>query len=679
MISIVLYGRNDSYGYNLHKRAALSLNCLAELLTDPDDEILFVDYNTPDDFPTFPEAIQDTLTAKAKAYLRILRVRPSVHARFKNKTHLMALEPVARNIAVRRSNPANRWILSTNTDMIFVPRNGQSLSEMVGDLPKGYYGIPRFELPESLWENLDRYDAPGTIRAVGEAGWKFHLNEIVYGVKTIKFDAPGDFQLIDREDLHRVHGFNEEMLVGWHVDSNLCKRLFMLYGEVGDLSDRLFGYHCDHTRQVTPMHRRAAVENSLVKFVDTVTEPTLPAQADSWGCADADIECISIGSGASRRYLDGLKAALPIAMTTASEVAYVRETYDQISYDPAHVLPYLTDVLSSAPGKWSVAWFGIHGRMFEMFYDAWGRMGFTGPVHAVSGLFPAGGRVGGGVKIHADVKAAIAAADAFVVDFSTATGEALGGRTDNASGGSVVSALQTIIVEEMERSKDASLAPRRVIAINAIHNRFESLMRGHIEFARSPFSGRLRHGYVSGYGSGSTPWLGQMTVKAVGERKDGYIEVEAGERGHVVSGPYLSVLPGKYAITIEIVPHLGSIRDWWHALVGLLATLNAILPARQSLELPSVTLPSTAAGDPRAKPPRWKKRGAVAIEVRNDLKILARRNISAVRLLSGMQYRFPFSIDAADFAAAIPPAIGLRVWSGGWIPFSIRRIELEAY
>ena len=62
MISIVLYGRNDNYGYNLHKRAALSLNCMAEVLTDPDDEILFVDYNTDNDFPTFPEAIQDTLT-----------------------------------------------------------------------------------------------------------------------------------------------------------------------------------------------------------------------------------------------------------------------------------------------------------------------------------------------------------------------------------------------------------------------------------------------------------------------------------------------------------------------------------------------------------------------------------------------------------------------------------------
>ena len=40
MISLILYGRNDSYGYNLHKRAAISLNCMAEVLDAPDDEIL---------------------------------------------------------------------------------------------------------------------------------------------------------------------------------------------------------------------------------------------------------------------------------------------------------------------------------------------------------------------------------------------------------------------------------------------------------------------------------------------------------------------------------------------------------------------------------------------------------------------------------------------------------------
>src|SRR4051795_4307794 len=120
MISIVVYGRNDAYGYNLAKRGTMSLNCLAAVLSDPDDEILFVDYNTPHDFPTFPEAIADTLTEKAKQRLRIFRVWPEQHAPFASRTHLPTIEPIARNVAVRRSNPVNRWVLSTNTEMIVV-------------------------------------------------------------------------------------------------------------------------------------------------------------------------------------------------------------------------------------------------------------------------------------------------------------------------------------------------------------------------------------------------------------------------------------------------------------------------------------------------------------------------------------------------------------------------------
>ena len=123
MLSVIMYGRNDSHGYNLHKRAAISFNAIAEVMSDPDDEILFVDYNTPDDHPTFPEAIHDTLTDKAKKVMRIFRVRPQQHSHLKARTHLVALEAQSRNVALRRSNPRNRWILYTNTDMLLVPRN----------------------------------------------------------------------------------------------------------------------------------------------------------------------------------------------------------------------------------------------------------------------------------------------------------------------------------------------------------------------------------------------------------------------------------------------------------------------------------------------------------------------------------------------------------------------------
>ena len=113
MISVLVYGRNDDYGYNLDKRVALSLNNLALFFESKEDEIIFVDYNTPDELPTFPESILDTLTSKVKAHLKVVRVRPHIHEIcFGAKTHLPVLEPVARNVGLRFSNPKNQWILN---------------------------------------------------------------------------------------------------------------------------------------------------------------------------------------------------------------------------------------------------------------------------------------------------------------------------------------------------------------------------------------------------------------------------------------------------------------------------------------------------------------------------------------------------------------------------------------
>ena len=156
------------------------------------------------------------MTAAARQRLRIFRVRPAQHALFRGRTHLPTLEPHARNVALRRSNPANRWVLSTNTDMIFVPRGERSLTEIAASRTSGFYHLPRFELPETLWEELDRMDPPGVIAAVGRWGWDLHLNEIVYGFPSILYDAPGDFQLMARADLFRIHGFDERMMLGWH-------------------------------------------------------------------------------------------------------------------------------------------------------------------------------------------------------------------------------------------------------------------------------------------------------------------------------------------------------------------------------------------------------------------------------------------------------------------------------
>lgn len=297
MISVITYGRNDSHGYNLAKRAALSFNCIAELLDDRDDEILFVDCNSEDEFATFPEAIADTLTPKARKLLRVFRVRRSLYETRRNGSTLPVLESFSRNVALRRANAKNRWVLSTNPDMIFLIRTGNHLRRLLTKLPDGYYATPRYELPESLWESYDRTDPRSVLKDIRFKPWQLGLHLAVRSEPWCGYDAPGDFQLLPLKDAVEIGGFHEGMLRGWHVDANFAKRCSIFYGREAHLiEDRIFAYHMMHLRVLSSAHTGKAVKraNSWDEFVDEVIAAFPPDQPDDWGAPELPVEEISL-------------------------------------------------------------------------------------------------------------------------------------------------------------------------------------------------------------------------------------------------------------------------------------------------------------------------------------------------------------------------------------------------
>jgi hypothetical protein len=293
MISVLTYGRNDGHGYNLAKRAALSFNCIAELLDDPDDEIIFVDCNSEDDYATLPESIADTLTPKAQSLLRTFRVRRSLYRERSRGSHLPLLESFSRNVGLRRANPRNRWVLSTNPDMIFVTPDGCSLNGILGDLPAGYYAAPRYELPESMWESFDRSNPQAVLEELRAQSTDVRLHLAVRGDPWNGYDAPGDFQLAPLAAAIEIGGFHEGMVRGWHVDSNFAKRFSLLYQKpAASLHDQIRTYHMMHLRMLTSGHTGKAIRgaNSLKTFVNKVVTPVPADQPADWGAPQRDIE-----------------------------------------------------------------------------------------------------------------------------------------------------------------------------------------------------------------------------------------------------------------------------------------------------------------------------------------------------------------------------------------------------
>lgn len=543
MISVVLYGRNANYGSNLYKRAALSLNCTAELLTDPSDEILFVDYNTPDDLPTLPEAIHDTLTERTRDLLRVLRVRSRIHDRFKSKTPLMVLESVARNVAVRRSSQSSRWILSTNTNMIPIPLRGDSMTEVVRTLPGGIYRAPRIEIAQPVWESFDRKAADDVIHRVRQWGGTLQPTDPAATAE--------DFQLILRNDLFENHGFDEGMLFEHCVGANIARRMYLKYGAVGDLGGEIRGYHCDHTRQATPAPGHETVENDWRRVVDEIDRADIPAQAQTWGCAGDTIEELCLNAKSAGSYVQALREAIGEPLAEPKIVDRAVRAYNKADYDPRHLLPFLADMFVSMPRRTHVAWYGARMETLRLFAIVWDRLGFTGNI-LVDRPIDDAPHLTSAVR-YVPSPDALTEADTFVFDFG---GLPVGahdlGTRDNPDR-ELLESFRRVVREE-RASLASGLPLRRIIALNAINNLYEAFVLRFVAAVLSPFATHIRHGFVLPAAPLTRDWLPLLTIGEAGIRTGREIRTDPQRTGVVAYGAYQNLDEGTYRLAMEFKP-----------------------------------------------------------------------------------------------------------------------------
>ena len=379
MISIVTYGRNDNYSYNLVKRTALAFNCLAEVLTN-EDEILFVDYNTPDHLPTLPESIWDTLTEKALKLVKVIRISAAIHELIKGDSPLRILENVSRNAAIVRSDPKNHWILSTNPDVLLViSSNWENLPELLTGVKDSFYEMPRMDIPESVWSSLNRSDPKANIRtlrdwlishraAVAETSpdWQFQ--------KYILFDAPGDFQLAPREYFFRMRGFDESMNKYLHSDSNLAKRMWLLNGGRTDhLLGKLWVLHQDH--YLSGEWAKSAtgiVHNDLAVHVRQQNK--IEANAANWGLQDAQLPMFSLGDkiAKERGCISGFSASINGDLPMSQEVDWRTESlYRLCHYQPDVLVLYLRESLRVTSPDSLIVYVGQNAKTFELIRHTW--------------------------------------------------------------------------------------------------------------------------------------------------------------------------------------------------------------------------------------------------------------------------------------------------------------------
>lgn len=290
MISIIVCGRNDGYGVDLPKRTAMSLNLLAALCTSSGDEVIYVDCGTPGHKPTLLEAIADTLTPEAIKKIRGFRISEELMTKAIGDTALPLSDELSRNVAIRRSNPENTWILSTNSDVLVHPIGGMDLGALLNSLPPRFYLCPRLGIPSGQWQNVD----PANVTAIIE--W---LDRMIRKPKRfppehkcawLRFGSVGDFQLAPREQWFTIRGCEEAMTLWGHSDANNARRLSILNngGATPDLGDYLRVYHLDHREENTASAEQCLPQNSWKKWIDDITRYE-SSNPDDWGLPNEEV------------------------------------------------------------------------------------------------------------------------------------------------------------------------------------------------------------------------------------------------------------------------------------------------------------------------------------------------------------------------------------------------------
>jgi hypothetical protein len=268
--TVVLTSRNDNYGGNLHKRTTMGLTSLIE----HHDEVIFVDWKTKNGEGVISN-IKHNLPHTGK--LKHIQVsKDFLSEKYPNISNYTIIESIGRNIAIRRAE--NEYIISTNIDIVSTPLDNTILNETT------FYTVPRRDVDESfhlsfneyvslyksLWDNRDGYRAKERFENEND---KWSL-----------INCCGDYQIGHKNVWNQMRGFEESILFGCGIDTNVMKKA-SFYSTIQVLDHYIF--HLNHGKNgdrdedesVPPM----SDQNLIIKDFTETTNP------ENWGMYNEDL------------------------------------------------------------------------------------------------------------------------------------------------------------------------------------------------------------------------------------------------------------------------------------------------------------------------------------------------------------------------------------------------------
>jgi hypothetical protein len=266
----------------------------------------------------------------------------------------------------------------------------------------------------------------------------------------------------------------------------------------------VFGYHCDHTRVAAANNKgRATKMNDMDRFIWNVSTPYVPAQAETWGWPEFEIEEIRLDrETAYERFVAGVGRVVDPAPVPYSTSSVEWHLYEDLTYDLAHTLPFVCDQVLTYPRHTSLLVVPARTDFIRGFAEAWRGMGFTGPVVVPTECDWITGEIEGVTRQTFDE--ALADADLFLFEFGLTTQRPFEpvrvGRTRTVRDNEVLKRVRKIFQRaanlEGETRPRRRRLPRRFIGVNVIYNRNWRLFTDYIAANIHPFCAQVLAGPV---------------------------------------------------------------------------------------------------------------------------------------------------------------------------------------
>ena len=268
--SVILSSRDDNYGGNLHKRTTMALTSLIE----HHDEVVFVDWKTVNGEGVISNIKHNLPHTKKLKWVQV--PKDLLKSKYPNIANYTIIESIGRNVGIRRTE--NDFIVSTNIDIVTTPLDFSTLDK------GSFYTVPRRDVDESFHLSFNDYQSLYSHLISNKDSFRAKERIDNENDKWSLINCCGDYQIGHRDTWFKMKGFEESVLFGCGIDTNVMKKA-SFYSEIKVLDHYIF--HLNHGKNgnrgedesVPPM----SDQNSIIKDFTETTNP------NDWGMYNEDL------------------------------------------------------------------------------------------------------------------------------------------------------------------------------------------------------------------------------------------------------------------------------------------------------------------------------------------------------------------------------------------------------